>query len=441
MALNDELHSWKEIANYLQVTVRTAQKWENTRRLPVRRLPGGRGRIQANISELERWKLSGDCSNHSNPVSPQSTATPVTSKKRRWRPVAIVITLSIPALIFAYWLWSRPGQPTDWRLEGGTLVVSDRRNHELWRWDDGYAFDSDLTPDSNRKLAFIHQEDLDGDGNIETLVAPVPDGDVRELGRSIPLVCLDKNRKVKWRFTPGQGVSTVRDTFPNQYMVKNFLVAPMGVGRPKSILVCSAQIPDYPCQIALLDVGTGVPIREYWHSGHIGDFVATMKLWDLDRNGVSEIYLAGVNNASNCRTLVVLDPDRFEGASYEQNRDYQLQGFPTGRELHRVVFPRICLDFGNVIGGFDLLSFNPEGLYVSISGGSPDPSWSLDYYFSSAWRFIRMSTSSQFLAAHERAYLEGQVDHAWTPAEQQAIEKAVRAQDHAPSQILNQPKR
>ena len=37
----DRLDSWKEIANYLQRTVRTVQRWEQTRGLPVYRLPGG----------------------------------------------------------------------------------------------------------------------------------------------------------------------------------------------------------------------------------------------------------------------------------------------------------------------------------------------------------------------------------------------------------------
>ena len=36
------LTSWKEIANHLQVTVRTAQLWEKQRDLPVRRVPGRR---------------------------------------------------------------------------------------------------------------------------------------------------------------------------------------------------------------------------------------------------------------------------------------------------------------------------------------------------------------------------------------------------------------
>jgi hypothetical protein len=51
-----ELTSWKEIAAFLGVNVRTAQKWEEERKLPVRRLPGGRGRVAVDIAALDAWK-------------------------------------------------------------------------------------------------------------------------------------------------------------------------------------------------------------------------------------------------------------------------------------------------------------------------------------------------------------------------------------------------
>jgi hypothetical protein len=51
-----ELTSWKQIADYLSVNVRTAQKWERDRQLPVRRLPGGRGRVAISAEAIERWR-------------------------------------------------------------------------------------------------------------------------------------------------------------------------------------------------------------------------------------------------------------------------------------------------------------------------------------------------------------------------------------------------
>lgn len=41
-----ELGSWKEIAHHLGVNVRTAQKWERERGLPIRRIVGARSRVE-----------------------------------------------------------------------------------------------------------------------------------------------------------------------------------------------------------------------------------------------------------------------------------------------------------------------------------------------------------------------------------------------------------
>ncbi len=54
-----ELNSWKEIAERLDVSVRTAQLWELRRGLPVRRLPGGPGRVFVRVDELEAWMFGG----------------------------------------------------------------------------------------------------------------------------------------------------------------------------------------------------------------------------------------------------------------------------------------------------------------------------------------------------------------------------------------------
>ncbi len=50
------LESWKEIAAYLRRDVRTVQRWEHSKGLPVRRLPGGdQARVYALTAELDAW--------------------------------------------------------------------------------------------------------------------------------------------------------------------------------------------------------------------------------------------------------------------------------------------------------------------------------------------------------------------------------------------------
>ena len=56
------MKSWKDIADFLGISVRTAQRWERLYSLPVRRLPGGlHSRVFALEEELNSWSLSNRC--------------------------------------------------------------------------------------------------------------------------------------------------------------------------------------------------------------------------------------------------------------------------------------------------------------------------------------------------------------------------------------------
>ncbi|ADW68264.1 hypothetical protein AciX9_1201 [Granulicella tundricola MP5ACTX9] len=60
-AHNDILNGWKEIAQYVARDIRTVERWEKQRGLPVRRVPGaGRATVFARISELELWLHSSN---------------------------------------------------------------------------------------------------------------------------------------------------------------------------------------------------------------------------------------------------------------------------------------------------------------------------------------------------------------------------------------------
>ena len=50
------LSCWKDIANYLHRDVRTVQRWERSRGLPVHRLPGqGKNAVYALPTEIDSW--------------------------------------------------------------------------------------------------------------------------------------------------------------------------------------------------------------------------------------------------------------------------------------------------------------------------------------------------------------------------------------------------
>ena len=61
-------------------------------------------------------------------------------------------------------------------------------------------------------------------------------------------------------------------------------------------------------------------MREYWHSGHLFEFLAA----DLQTTGKPTFYLGGISNGYNSGVMIALDPDAFGGASREEKPDYQL---------------------------------------------------------------------------------------------------------------------
>jgi TolB-like protein len=74
-ASSDILDSWKLIAEYLHRDVRTLQRWERTKLLPVHRLPGGpKPGVFALKSELDAWRR-----NSTVPVMPSVAVLPFAS--------------------------------------------------------------------------------------------------------------------------------------------------------------------------------------------------------------------------------------------------------------------------------------------------------------------------------------------------------------------------
>jgi Tol biopolymer transport system component len=93
------LSCWKDIANYLDRDVRTVQRWEQARGLPVHRLPGnGKNSIYALRSELDRWWADTP----ERREQPDLVALPAPPRRRLqvfWAGVAAVTAMGITAWI------------------------------------------------------------------------------------------------------------------------------------------------------------------------------------------------------------------------------------------------------------------------------------------------------------------------------------------------------
>ena len=95
------LTTWKEIATFLGRDERTVKRWEASRGLPVRRVPGsGRASVFAYAHELQAW-LDG-----TQPDAAAAIATP--PAKSKFAAVAIAVVALALVAGGAVWFWSRP---------------------------------------------------------------------------------------------------------------------------------------------------------------------------------------------------------------------------------------------------------------------------------------------------------------------------------------------
>src|SRR5262249_55602418 len=155
---------------------------------------------------------------------------------------------------------------------------------ELWRKNLPGEFDDHYAGNDHRTLL----ADLNGDRRSEVLF-------LHTMRReSSVLRCFSPDGDELWHFTVGRPVHTANATFAPPYWVHKFLVLP---DKEPRIVISSFHHLYYPAQVVVLS-GSGKLVGEYWHAGHL----PVVEFADLDHDGKSEIYVAGVNNARRAAT-------------------------------------------------------------------------------------------------------------------------------------------
>ena len=116
-AAGERLDSWKEIAAYLKRDVRTVQRWERSKGLPVHRLgEGKRVPIHAMLSELDAWWR--------RTAELLSTETPPRPRSRVWPWIATIAGTAALAGLLGWWLAGRR-LPPQFRVVRLTSFQSD----------------------------------------------------------------------------------------------------------------------------------------------------------------------------------------------------------------------------------------------------------------------------------------------------------------------------
>jgi len=335
------LSSWKEIAAYLDCDVRTCVRWEQRYGLPIHRLDReAKSKVFAYREQIDEWLASRASASGPGPAKPVRSP-------RCWRPVAGVFGLTAVAAA-VYFLFVRPSDPaatklpSDFLIERSELVIVDGRGRELWRRDtrladlqneDFYRTHSKpKEPDGeyNTVWPFIRIGDLDGDRTPEVLFSIQTTSENREG----TLFCYDARGAELWRFDAGRALDFGGKPFRREYRIIGLDVDDYDVDGSLEVLVISAQKPDWPCQVVLLDAA-GRLEGEFWNAGYIMD----ASLGDVDGDGAPELVLSGVNNEYRRGCLAVFEPGQLRGSSPQLSPAFRSPDLGAGGQSAYVLFP------------------------------------------------------------------------------------------------------
>ncbi len=266
---NRELNGWKEIAGYLRVEVRTAQKWEKPRRLPIRRL---RNRVYSSTDALDEWRLT------------ESHRSKLSHKPMRFKWLAAGVAMAV-LVAWLVWLATRPGLPATWRVTESTLHVLDAKGKTCWK----KSFPRLLTRyyQGNYYTRNVLIADLDSDGRGEVLFSEIPAG-IRD-STSGTLHAFSAAGETLWQLPYGEVKIFEGNSLPPHYESRILRVAHV---QGQTYIILSITHNRFPSQVLLINPKSGHVIEDYWHPGHLNAAL----IRDVDDDGEDELLLGGNNN-------------------------------------------------------------------------------------------------------------------------------------------------
>ena len=389
------LQSWKEIAAYLSVTVRTVQRWEKEANLPIHRQgTGRRSRVVAYSDELDSW-LRPEKSQYIEPKKQVPAWV--------WYALIALVVLSVAV---ATWFWFGNQVKMQRALvEDNALKAMDEHNRVIWQRNFPSLNQPFYSQTSDTALVI----DLDGDGKKELLFNMVPANASGIPGR---LLCYESDGRVRWEFSYGGRRLIAGRNIDGTYIGLFFRI--VQAGSRKFILTSANHQLWFPAQVALLDPATGKLLDEYWHPGGL----FRLLLQDLDGDGVDEALFGGLNNPGQGighAALAVLKipfsaTRRKPGA--ERSPFFE---FTSGKEFGYVLFPR--LDVSTVEGKLPLITemsvTRDKRILLRITTEEIHSFYYLDFNL----RLVEARFTDNLVALHDRLRGLGLLNHQMTEQE------------------------
>jgi hypothetical protein len=401
------LNGWKEIANHLGVTVRTAQLWEKHRGLPIHRLPGGgKPSVFSTTEELEAWI-------HCNPDRPAPETRPTDGRHApssgQLRIVAIVATLVVISILAIIQIPSDPStlvaEVATCSVEGQNVKALDATGGVIWLWSYEDMGEVDREERSDRPECIV--QDVNADGRSEVLFLYLGNDRYRNDAR---LICKTPGEtRSLWEHPLGRRLEKNGRVFSAAYIGR--LVRPVEIRGTLHLIVVTRHSPSYPSEIVLLDARSGALVDRYSHPGHLENIA----LGDLDLDGTNELLVGGINNPGPGpgRPVLILLDLPFTSEHGRSRRSEDFFGNPGPQELLYLSLPRSDADeAAGLPAEVREVGISDEGVVTAVVV-SPNGrlTYTLDLSDMRHPRITSATAQTSFKLGHDALTDAGKLDH------------------------------
>jgi hypothetical protein len=402
------LNTWKEIAQYLDSSIRTCRRWEIELGLPVHRIRDSvKSRVYAYQDELDEWLKKKKEGNHAE-------AAHISHNKylKVLFVILVLIFLGVTIAAFKNFILNKNSSAANFHLNGSKLIIVDQNDKRVGEYDTGidnlidensyrFRFQSssnvvDKTSRVFKNLPFLTIQDLDGDESPEILLSIQTKTEAKEG----VLLCLNEKGKKLWEYKVGREIQYGPTVYSSDFRIIGFMVYDFNADGLKEIVLTSAHRYDFPSQIVILD-NEGRVKGEYWNSGYLN----RCEVADLDKDGRMELLLAGCNNEYKKGCLVVFDPENMNGGSPQSEDFYSCAELAPGKEKFYILFPRTDFDDATTtqesISCMDILNNETVSLIATNS--------QIIFELGFDMKLSRVRTSHRFQNLYRQAKQDGRV--------------------------------
>lgn len=395
-----KLASWKEIASYLNVDIKTAQRWERLRGLPVHRIPGGRrASVYALTAEVEEWLRSADAQADEPEIGQVGEPPPpsLVTNRTLWLVLLSILMLSAALLVARR---SNGGNIASAEVRGQFLTALDMTGNTLWTAELGPTARPPQPRDGWREaLRTVRWRPGD---NPELVAAIVEE---TQSGQESHVLCLDDDGQKRWQWDVAFPLLDFNgQPFEPIWDIQQVLLDATG---PESIVWVPIANPiRWASGLFRLD-STGQPRLQFANAGSI------QRVLRLSPAEGSKLLVAGVNNAWSRPFIAEIDPDGPTAFSPPSGNDrYRYADTPKGLPRSYYLLPDSEIHRAGNIGYFHVgrLHRIKDKVLLDVIGG-PESHSVFTYEFDLELTPVRVRTTATGVGAHQYYEAKGEITH------------------------------